>query len=80
MKVGSVRSKWMTVRKEAPQGSVLAPFIFNLFQKDLIVKLERTSDMHVYNYADGNTMGAAAKDHDGLQHVLKRECNIMLSS
>ncbi len=66
----------MTVHKGALQGSILAPFIFNLFQNDL-VKLEHTSD--IYNYAGDNTIGAAANDLDGLQHVLKTECNIMLT-
>ena len=79
MKVDSAQSEWMTVRMGAPQGSVLGPFIFNLFQNDLIVKLERTSGIYIYNFADDNTIGAAAKDLDGLQHVLKRECNVMLS-
>ncbi len=71
--------EWMTVRKGAAQGSILGPFIFNLFQNGLIVKLERTSD--IYTYADVNTVtiGAAAKDLNGLKHVLNRECNIMLS-
>ncbi len=36
----------------------------------MLRKLVGTSD--IYNYANDNTIGAAAKDLDGLQHVLKR--------
>ncbi len=64
------RSEWITVRKEPPQGSILGPCIFNLFQNNLIVQLERTNG--IYNYADDNTIGAAAKDLDGLQHCVEK--------
>ncbi len=53
MKVG-------TVGKETPRDSILGPFIFNLFQNYLIVKLECTSDAY------DNTIAAAAKALDGV--------------
>ncbi len=49
------KSEWVTISKAAPQGSIFGPFIFNLFQNNLVSKLKSNCD--VYNYADDHTVG-----------------------
>ena len=57
VKVGGHTSNWLSVHKGAPQGSIFGPFLFNVFQNDLLVKLADLSD--IYNYADDNTVVAS---------------------
>ena len=40
VKIGNHKGEWNTISKGAPQGSILGPFMFNVFQNDLILKLE----------------------------------------
>ncbi len=60
VKVGNCKSEWLSTEKGAPQGSVFGPYLFNLFQNDLVCLLERCCE--VYNYADDNTIGAAGRN------------------
>ncbi len=49
-KMGGFRSTRSTLRKGAPLGSVLGPFIFNCFQNDLLYSMTRHVD--IFNYVD----------------------------
>ena len=40
VKLGHVRSEWVSLMKGAAQGSLFGPFLFNVFQNALIFKLE----------------------------------------
>ena len=76
VKIGDVRSSWSVLRKGAPQGSVLEPFIFNCFQNDLLCSI--TSLVDIFNYADDNTIGVqVASTHDVLSQ-LKTACEYIL--
>ncbi len=36
VKLGGHKSEWLTISKIAPQGSIFRPFVYNLFQNDLL--------------------------------------------
>ncbi len=74
--IGNCKSAWLTV-KGAPQGSVIGPFLFNVFVKDLVKYLEDQCD--VYNYADDNTAGTSVDTIDSLCRSLQRTAGVMLS-
>ncbi len=42
------------------QGSILGPFVLNVFQNDLVNIMSNASD--IYNYADDNTIGCLSDD------------------
>ena len=77
VKVGGHTSNWLSVHKGAPQGSIFGPFLFNVFQNDLLVKLADLCD--IYNYADDNTIGASGDTIENVQEKLKDASNVMLS-
>ena len=51
-KVGSPYSNWSDIKREIPQGSILGPFIFNIFN-DLFFVIEKSDTCH---FADDNTL------------------------
>ncbi len=51
---GLTRSDWSHVIKGTPQVSTLGPYVFNVFQNDLMYLLNSRCD--IYNYADDNTV------------------------
>ncbi len=53
VKIGVERSEWLRMLKGTPQGSILGPFVFNVFQNDLMYMMCNTCD--IYNYADEKT-------------------------
>ena len=77
LKLGGHTSNWLSVYKGAPWGSIFGPFLFNVFQNDLLVKLADLSD--IYNYADDNTVGASGVTIENIQEKLTETSHVMLS-
>lgn len=77
VKIGGNRGEWMTLLKGAPQGSIFGPFIFNLFQNDLLFRIEKLSD--IFNYADDNTVGYCAESVQEVNRALQQATKEMLS-
>ena len=63
----SVESSWSRLSKGALQGSILGPTIFNLFLNDIFLDFEPGT---LLNYADDNTVFAAADSLDNLRTSL----------
>ena len=53
VKLGPSTSKWETLFKGVPQGSILGPLIFNIFINDIFHVIKQGT---LYNYADDNTI------------------------
>ena len=64
VKINGKASEWRGLLKGAPQGSILGPFIFNIFLNDLLLKLGGLENCDLYNYADDNTAGVCGRTPD----------------
>ena len=63
--------------KGTPQGSILGPFVFNVFQNDLMYMMSNTCD--IYNYADDNTIGCQSENIPHLTVKLQRSIGELLN-
>ena len=57
VKIGNARSKWITLSKGVPQGSILGPLLFNVFINDMHMFIK---ECILYNYADDNSLSCTS--------------------
>ena len=58
VKIGIGTSEWADILKGVPQGSILEPFLLNIFLNDLFKFIKKTELVTCVNYADDNTINA----------------------
>ena len=75
IKVNNVLSGWADIHEGVPQGSILAPLLFNVFINDIFLFVKNGS---LYNYADDNTLFFCSPDFDLLISTLESESKIII--
>ena len=76
IKIGNIVSKWANIQKGVPQGSIVAPLLFNVFINDIFYFIKHCD---IYNYADDNTLPFHSPNFDEVVNVLQQESNIHAS-
>ena len=76
VKLGNVRSDWLSLKTGVPQGSLTGPLLFNIFMNDFILNLRNVCD--VYNYADDNTLSFSHHDTMVIKSTLESASSIAL--
>ena len=61
-KIGDTRSDWLNPTEGLPQGSLLGPFLFNIFSNELLLLL--VNKCYVLNYADDTSIVCVIKLYD----------------
>ena len=75
VKINNIDSQYEFILSGVPQGSILGPILFNIFINDLFVFI-KTANIH--NYADDNSLEAAANTVEELIAILEGESNIAI--
>ena len=70
VKTGNCYSTWLKIIKGVPQGSILGPFLFNIFINDIFYWLKKCN---LYNYADDNTLSFSGENTAAVKSCLEAE-------
>ena len=70
VKITGTCSKWATINRGVPQGSVLGPLLFNIFLNDLFYV---NMGSEIANYADDNRLYFEDKCYDVFKSVLEND-------
>ena len=72
VKILNHRNSWKELTKGVPQGSILGPFLFNVFISDLFLFIDKCK---LYNYADDNSRMYSSPDLNCIFANLQIDCN-----
>ena len=61
---------------KVPHGSIMRPFIFNIFSNDLLFLLEKKC--HVFNFADDTSILCKHRDYDSAYNDLLSAASTMI--
>lgn len=64
------------IRKGVTQGSILGPFLLNVFLNDLLMFIEKGE---ICNFADDNTQHRCGKKFNVIMNSLKHDMSIILN-
>ena len=76
VKIAGTKSKWNSLDKGVPQGSILGPLLFNIFVNDLFYFIERGT---LYNFADDNSLACIASDVNELKVNIEHDSTICIN-
>ena len=68
VRIGNNNSEWRVMIKGVPQGSIMGPFIFNIFYNYLLFCL--SEKCNVFNYADDTSILCVDRNYDVAYKIL----------